>query len=341
MDNTEKFRQLIEGSSRILITSHTSPDPDAVASVLLLGTTLKENFPNKKVEAVLEEEPEGLDFLTGYQDIEFSNLFKALEMMKPDLFIMLDAVNYERCSRTDGQLIRKYVSDNNIKSAIIDHHEPAGKDEADAYIYQGSIATAQDVYEVCFDNLALRKPNGSGETTMAGIYSDSGGFTYSNPRHQQTLAIVNQLLDEGVDLEVLKNNLNQYSQPQMKALAELIRNLSGEKDYSYSFLDDEYVANWQADNNSMSSLNTIAGYFVNEFIRNSGGRKWGFIVYKNPLAGEGMYSVSFRSQSGVKDVSQIANKLGGGGHKPAAGAKINAKSITGALLVVKETISNS
>lgn len=340
-DEIQNLRQAIETADRILITSHISPDPDAVASVLLAGTTLQTSFPNKKIEMVLEEEPDGLDFLMGYGDIKFNSLLKALEAEKPNLFIMLDTVNFDRCSRNDGRAIRGWLKANDVKTAIIDHHEPTGKDTTDVYIYQGSIATVQDVYEVCFDHLGLKKPGGSAETTMLGIYSDSGGFTYTNPRHQQTLAIVNTLLDEGVDLEALKNKLNQYSRPQMQALAAFAGNISGQNDYSFSFLSDEFVAKWQTNGNSMAALNTIAGFFVNEFIRNINERKWGFIVYKNPLAGENMYSVSLRSQSGIKDVSQIANKLGGGGHEPAAGAKVNAEGLQEALSKVKQAISNS
>ena len=289
----------------------------------------------------LEEEPQGLDFLSGYKDIKFGLLAEKVSGFKPDLFIMLDAVNYERCSRTGGEQVRQYLTDNKVKTAIIDHHEPAGKDDTHVYIHQGSIATAQDVYEVLYDHLGLQKPEGYGEATMLGIYSDSGGFTYANPRHAATFKIVNDLIDQGVNLEALKVRLNQYDESQIKALAEFAKNFGSGGDYSYSYLSDEFVGKWQASGNSMASLNTIAGLFVNDFIRNIGDRKWGFLVYLNPLAGEDMYSVSFRSQSDIKDVSQIANKLGGGGHKPAAGAKIQASSIDEAIQKVQQAIKNT
>src|SRR5664279_1051831 len=117
---TDKSKQLIDDAERILITSHVSPDPDAVASVLLLGTTLELNFPDKKVEMVLEEEPDGLNFLNGYGQIKFEPLAIATESFKPDLFIIVDANNYERCSRKDGLKIRDYVTRNHTKTAILD-----------------------------------------------------------------------------------------------------------------------------------------------------------------------------------------------------------------------------
>jgi phosphoesterase RecJ-like protein len=339
MKDVDKFSQLIKDSKRILVTSHISPDPDAISSVLLLGTTLKTNHPAKEVVMALEEEPEGLDFLTGYKYVKFGNLLTTIEESKPDLLVMLDAVNYERCSRKDSDQIREYLSGNKVKTAIIDHHEPAGKDETDVYVYQGSIATAQDVYEVCFDQLKLKKPQGYGETTMLGIYSDSGGFTYANTRHKEMFDLISSLISAGVDLESIKNKVTHYSQQQMQVLGEFAKNTINDSDYSYSFLSDDFMTNWQKVGNSMASLNTISGLFANEFVRNIDHHKWGFITYRNPLSGENTYSVSLRSQSGTKDVAVIASKLGGGGHKPAAGAKVEAKTVEEAIQKVRQAIT--
>lgn len=337
---TKELKELIERAQKVLITSHISPDPDALSSVLLLGTTLAHNYPDKKVVMTLEEEPERLDFLMGYSTIIFGPLLETLKGAKPDLFIMLDTVNYERCSRTGGEQVRQYLSDNSVKTAIIDHHEPVGKDDTDIYFYQGSVSATQDVYEVCFDRLKFKKPDGYGETAILGIYSDSGGFTYANPRHRQTFKIVSDLIDSGVSIEAIKNCLNQYTTEQVRALSEFAKNTSHNNEYSYSYLSDEFVSEWQASDKPLASLNTAAGFFVNDYIRSIDNIKWGFVVYLNPLAGENMYSVSFRSQSDIKDVSQIANMLGGGGHKPAAGAKIEAKNVEAAIQKVQRAITN-
>lgn len=341
MDQIETFRKLINKSLHIVITSHISPDPDAVSSVLLLGTALTYNYPDKTVVMALEEEPEGLDFLAGYSHIKFRRLLETVKEIEPDLFVMLDALNYERCSRTDGGRVRQYLADNKVKTAIIDHHQPAGKDDTDVYIYQGSIATAQDVYEICFDHLGLKEPEGYGVTTMLGIYSDSGGFIYDNPRHRQTFKIVSDLIDAGTSLEAVRARLNNYSADHMRVVSEFTKNISHDQDYSYSFLSDKFVRQWQPASRPLISLNTGASIFTDKFLRNIDGRKWGFIVYENPQAGESTYSVSLRSQSSVKDVSEIANKLGGGGHKPAAGAKIEAKSVEEAIQKVQQAITSS
>jgi len=335
----DKFKQLIDDAERILITSHISPDPDAVASVLLLGETLKLNFPDKSVAMVLEEEPDGLDFLNGYNQIKFEPLAAVTGSFKPDFFVIVDANNYERCSRAGSAKIQHYISKNRVWTAIIDHHEPEGQDRADIYLNSGNPACAQEVYELCFGQLKLNKPVGYAQTTMLGLYADTGGFAYKNPRHSATLALADELIGAGANIEQIKNALYQYTEDDMRILGELATNVSGDGDYSYSYINDGFVARWLKTGKTPAELNHGTGAFVNDFIRNIAGRKWGFIVYKNVLHGDDMYSVSLRAVGDAKDVAKIAAQLAGGGHKPAAGGKVQAKSVDEAIDKVKEIIS--
>jgi phosphoesterase RecJ-like protein len=337
----DKFKQLIDDAERILITSHVSPDPDAVASVLLLGTTLELNFPDKKIELVLEEEPDGLNSLEGYEQIKFEPLAAGIESFKPDFFVIVDANNYERCSRKDGLKIRNYITNNHIRSAILDHHEPEGQDRADIYLNSGNPACAQEVYELCFSGLKLNKPVGYAQTTMLGLYADTGGFAYKNPRHNATLALADELIGASANIEQIKNALYQYTEDDVRILGELATNVSGGGDYSYSYINDGFVEQWLKTGRTAAELNHGTGAFVNDFIRNIAGRKWGFIVYKNILHGDDMYSVSLRAVGDARDVAKIAAQLAGGGHKSAAGGKVQAKSVEEAIDKVKAVIAQT
>jgi nanoRNase/pAp phosphatase (c-di-AMP/oligoRNAs hydrolase) len=65
------------------------------------------------------------------------------------------------------------------------------------------------------------------------------------------------------------------------------------------------------------------------------------VVYKDPSEDQGEYSVSFRAISGTKDVSELARRLDGGGHKAAAGGHIEAKDMSEAIEKVKRVIAES
>ena len=337
----EKFKHLVEGSGRILITSHISPDPDALSSLLLLGATLSLNFSDKDVKLALEEKPEDLGYMPGYDGVQYGPVIDALQNYGPDLFILLDGNNYERCSRHDGQKIREYISQNQVKTIIIDHHQLEGKDSVDLFINNDSPATVQDVYELCFNWLKLRKPDDAGQIAMTGFYADTGGFVYVKAGGQKKLfSFAEELVSNGADIELVKNQLESYTDADMEVLSQLAGNVTHSENYTYSFLSDGFIEDWQRGGHSHLQLQRPTNSFLNNYIRNIGGRSWGFIVYRNALQGEGYYSVSFRSQGGTPDVSVIAVKLGGGGHKPAAGAKFEAESLEQAIGIVNDTISS-
>jgi phosphoesterase RecJ-like protein len=334
-----KFRELIEKSNRILVTSHVSPDPDSICSTLLLGTTLQTNYPDKQVTMHAEEIIEGVDFLKDLKKIQNSPLLEVIE--NQDLIIIVDAMNFARCSRKDFEQVSKAVKDKNIPVAILDHHQPVGIEQNQVYINQDYPATVEQIYEICFKKLNLNKPNEWAEITMAGLYSDTAGFTFLRDNFDDTLALLSDLLKAGQDMEITKNRLNQYSKDDIETLTGVLNNVKTENGYTYSYLDDDYVDTWLNSGKTAASLHIGLDIFTERFVRNIEGNKWGFIVYKYPLLGDGFYSVSLRAINGTKDVSLIAAKMNGGGHKGAAGAKIEAKNIEEALHKVKEVISSA
>jgi bifunctional oligoribonuclease and PAP phosphatase NrnA len=341
MEEVNKLKRLIESNERILITSHISPDPDAISSLLLLGTTLKLNFPDKEVVMVMEEEPAGLTFLTGYSQIEFKDLLEGLETTRPGLVILVDTNNYLRVSRQDGPDIGEYIKSSNTPLAIIDHHEPANKQASEVYLNRNYPAAAQEVHQLLFADMGLTKPEGYAQTTMLGLYSDSGGFKYLRETHAQTFKLAEELVAAGANIEDIDNLTHQYSLDDMAALSELAKNIKQKQDYSFSYLMDGFVDGWLVSGKTGEALHKAVEIFINGFIRNINGKKWGYLVYKNSLYGPDVYSCSFRSVGSAKDVYKIAAQLNGGGHKPAAGGRIIASSLDEALKQVEAAINHS
>jgi len=337
-EEVKKLKQLIEASERILVTSHISPDPDAICSLLLFGRTLALNHPNKQIVMNSEELTGGLAFLKGYKSLQIQPLEAAINQLKPQLIIMVDAMNYGRCTRGDAAKAAQKAKEAGSKLAIIDHHEPVDVESNDAYINQNSPAAAQDVYEVLFQHLDYKKPDGSGETAMTGILSDSARFLYDNPRHRETFKLVSDLIDDGVSIELLENRARRYTADEITVLGELADNLHIDGDYTYSFVGDDFTRQWLENGKSADDFKHGCELFVSGFVRNIGDNKWGFIVYPDLTAGEGRYSASFRALGSIKDVADIARKVGGGGHKPSAGAKYSAKSVEEAVEKVKAVI---
>jgi phosphoesterase RecJ-like protein len=337
MDNIQNLKLLIEKSDKILITSHISPDPDSLCSMLLLGSTLEENYPDKTILMVCEEKPDGFNFLTGYEKIKFQSLTSLTDDV--DLIILVDSMNFERCSYKNADAIRQKIKERSIKTAIIDHHEQVGVEVNNAYINNLYPAAVQEVYELCFKNLGYKKPRNFAEITMTGLYSDTAGFTYLGSHYEKTLTLELELLREGISIEEIKNSLNRYSLDDVKVISEVLNNIKTTQNYTYSFIGDEFIANWTRGGKPPASLLTGIKFFTDHFIRNMNGNQWGFAVHNDLRLGEDVYSVSFRSLSGLMDVSLIAREFGGGGHKPASGAKVIAQTVDEAIAKVQKAIA--
>jgi len=299
----EDFKRLIEQSDTILVTTHVGPDPDAFTSLLLTGTTLKLNFPAKNIVMNSEEHTGGLSVLDGYQQITFDNLAEAIKKHKPNLIILVDAMNFSRCTRANPAEIEELIEKQDIKVAIIDHHEAAGVVKNDVYINQESPAAVQDVYEVLFEHLKLRKPEGYARTTLLGIYSDSGGFVYENKRHKKTLQLASELIENGANIEEINSLIHRFSADTMHAIGELINNLDSSNGYTYSFVSDSFTSQWVSNNKDFEELKLGIAHFVNEYIRNIDGRHWGFVVYKDIRSGDDIYGVSLRATGGTVNVA--------------------------------------
>lgn len=340
-----KLLELIENSQRILVTSHISPDPDAICSALLVGNTLKHNFPANEVVVVLEEQPtRDLSFLTGYEQIKFQPLIQPLNEINPDLLIITDANNLERVSRSNAAEIRNYLVANKdkIKTAIIDHHEENDAEPVDAFINTKRPATAEEIYVTFFEQLGMKKPDGYAETTLLGIISDTQRHKFDHPGYRETYRIVTELRDAGASIEKLESKSENYNKNELEALAHLAGNITNSgKGYTFSFITDEFYQSWRAARRPDSDLKMACEDFVDRYIRNFESNQWGFLVSPEPMSGDDWWGVSLRAISGAKDVSAVARALGGGGHKPAAGAKIQANSVQEALEQVKEAIATT
>jgi phosphoesterase RecJ-like protein len=173
---------------------------------------------------------------------------------------------------------------------------------------------------------------------LLGIISDTARHKFDNPLHRETYRIVSDLLDAGASIEQLEAKTERFSKDQIKVLAQLLDNIEGNDGFTFSFISDKFADEWIKGKKSIDDFKNGCEEFTAKYLRGYEQNLWGFIVYQELIAGSGIYSVSLRSVSGVKDVSKIAHILGGGGHKPAAGAKFEAASVEEAISKVKQAI---
>lgn len=290
-----KIVQQVEKAQRFLVCSHESPDGDAIGSTLGLALGL-ERLGKDVVAYNVDGVPETLKFLPGSQRL----VTKLSEDAAFDVIFVLDAGDLSRAACP--------LADKSTMLINLDHH-PGSNFGHLCCLDTCAAATAVLVYRLlCACGLKLDLEVAT--PLYAGLLSDTGSFRYANS-NSEAFRVAAELVDFGIDTWGIASALYE-SQPlqRMQLLAQVLPTL--------------YVAaNGQYASVSMTLDMLEKTGAVPEHTD-------GFVNYPRAIAGveiavffrqvdQTTIKVGFRSRGNI-DVGQLSKKLGGGGHKNAAGA---------------------
>ena len=286
----------ILASDSILLLSHESPDGDAIGS--LMGMYHMLTNLNKKVDVVVPEMPETFLFLNSIDKV-LTHSDKEY-----DLTIILDCANKERIGQVNNEYNRCK------KSIIIDHHLSNCQFGDINYVEDDSSSCCQVLYYL-FREWNVKITPEIGEALAVGLLTDTSGFKNNNI-NKNSFLMAAELFDI-VDLHKIyylvlsKKTMAQYLL--MKMTLDRLELFSDGK-IAFSYISEEDMANVGAkigDHEGLVDLGrNIGGVEVSVFFREC----------------KDCYRISLRS-NGLVDVNEVAKKFGGGGHKMAAGIKIN------------------
>jgi len=297
-----KILSEIKKAKKILVNCHRGPDSDSVGSALALFNVLK--TLGKEVNVICPSDtPNDLMFLKGADSIKRVN-FSAFDFSAFDLFLAIDSSTY---SMVTG------LKDNDkpsINTVMIDHHYSNDRFGKINLIDAKTTSTGEMLFKIFEDwNVAIDQV--TAECLLTGIIGDTGSFQYQNVG-QGTLRIAASLMDAGADKDkIIYNIYRNIDFKEVKMWGKFIESMK---------IEDGFV--WSAI--SLSTYKDFGEYpyakedVANLFFPIVKGTDFGIVMVET---NEGVLSVSFRSRSGF-DVSEIAREVGGGGHKAAAGARI-------------------
>lgn len=303
-----KIWKLINESNSILVIAHESPDGDAIGSLMAFYHMLK-NL-NKNVDAIVPEMPETFEYLDKIDEI------KTKSNISYDLAIVIDCASESRIGQINNEFARCK------KNVIIDHHI-SNQMYGDINYVMGNISSCCQVIYYLFKEWNVNITKEIGEALITGALTDSNGFRNSDV-DKNTFLMAAELMDKGIDvpriyyLAISKKSMAQYLLMKM-TLDRLELLEDGKIAFSYiSHEDMENVGAKQGDHEGLVDLGrNIGGVEVSVFMRE-----------------DDIYRISLRS-NGLVDVNEIAKKFGGGGHKMAAGIKIE-----GSFKETKEKVLN-
>ncbi len=303
---------LRETKGSILILPHENPDGDALGSALALYLFLKKKGKNVSV-GCKDKIPHFLDFIPHTEEI-----IKIPNGKFYDIGIIVDSAGFHRAG-ADIRVAKKIRIDHHIGGEFLSRYD---------YIDPKAPATASLVYELilAWDESAIDKEIAT--CLYTGLATDTGFFRYSNT-NEYTFELAKRLVAQGADPNYIYRMFSEReSFNKMKLISKVLETLS--------LYEEGLVAGITVYSRFFKETGTEytdSEGLVN-YPRSIEGVEVAFALIEKPE--EGLWKVSLRSKESV-DVSKIAERLGGGGHKYASGCKIKTTSREKALnLLLKE-----
>ena len=300
-----KILELINKTKKVLINCHYKPDPDGIGSALAIYLALKK-IRDFEIELICPSKPpESLSYLPNFEKIKQVN-YSEFDFSKYDLWVIPDAANWWQISG---------ILDFNppkIDVINIDHHETNEIGFENSIISKGLSSASELIFNVFEDwNLEINKDIAM--CILSGIIGDTGVFRYTNVT-SRTLEIGSRLMNLGADKNmIVAKTYGSIPFNEMKFWGRILDLMQLEKDYNFVWVAIS-LEEYEKYGRPVEAKSASASNFASIVDRTN----FGIIIVEEK---KDFVTCSFRSR-GSFDISQIAQELGGGGHKEAAGARI-------------------
>ena len=303
----DQIHELIQESNRILLTTHENPDGDGLGSQIAMYNHIK-NL-NKECRIInISKLPDKYNFLNSNNEFETFDQSQLEWIEESDLTIVFDIGHSIRV----GEMHKYIFSDK--KSLSIDHH-PIKDNEPFTYTWVDitAPATGYMVWDLLKNDDLDLFDSQSATGLYTALVTDTGSFRYSNT-NADCHKMASHLIESGVKPQEVTTHV--YESRKLLHIQLLGDALNG-----MQFVHDKKVAWVKLDNKQFSSRKAnssdIEGFA--DFVRSIENVEIAFTMIEDE---DGQIKLSFRSQ-GNYIVNDVAKQFGGGGHKYAAGAKVN------------------
>ena len=302
--------RVLREKDRFLIACHENPEGDAIGSELALALALRKMG---KTATVLNADPvpANLLFLPGAGTVVFTE-----DGSKYDVAVVVDCGSPERTGRV-GQELRKCPLLVNI-----DHHRTNGDLGELALVDPDAAATGLLVHRV-LSAMGYEIDLDVATNIYVAVLTDTGSFHYGSSS-PEAFEVAGEMVRRGVDpWAVAEQVYETQSALRLRLLGRVLDSLEVSADGRVACIttmrDDlrEFASSKDALEGFINYPRSIVGVEVAVSFREEEG---------------GVFRVSFRSKGRV-DVSAVAARFGGGGHRNAAGC-----TVPGTLADVKKRV---
>lgn len=305
----QDIKKRVDQANEIVISSHVSPDGDAIGSSLGLYHYLK--GIGKKVTVLMPNAfPSFLSWLAGSNDIVIFDQQEAEAKTLLDNADIIFCLDYNETKRT--AFVKEFIDASSAYKILIDHHigEPTWQD------VNLSTVGASSTCELVLDFLNAFHGNGEYMTIdlayclYTGLLTDTGNFQFSATTPKVHIQAA-ELIEAGVEPDVVHNHINNsFNEERLQFFGFCISK-------RMKILKDKKLAYMLLSTADMHEYNIQTGGtegLVNEPMKIADIDV--SVLFKED---DGKVKISFRSKRDI-DISDFARTyFKGGGHRNASG----------------------
>jgi phosphoesterase RecJ-like protein len=296
---------IVRGHQRFLLTTHIRPDGDGLGSILALAEVLE--LMGKEVRMTVGSVlPPRYDFLDpGKKVTRFEppgEVFRTAEVV-----MVLDTGTWNQLGS-----FGPFLQSLSALKVVIDHHPTQDDLGARRFVDTTAEATGRLTYEL-IEALGVPLPATAANRLFVALVMDTGWFHHSNttpPTHY----LAGKLMEAGANnVQLYEELFERDSLPRLKLKGRVLEALTTTSDGRICYTEirlSDYVETGATPQDSEDLVN---------FTLSLAGAAVGLLFMEQPRGG---VKVSFRSRT--VDVGKVAERFGGGGHRLASGAVVQA-----------------
>jgi phosphoesterase RecJ-like protein len=306
--NEKLILKTINQSRFPLLVSHEKPDGDSLGASLALSQYMAKNGKDHKYFCI-DKPPSYFNFLPRIENI-ISDA-KQIDLNEHDLLIAVDCGSTQRMGMDENLIKTK----KDLLLINIDHHRSNNYFGHHNLVMPEASSTSEIIYKL-FDANQINIDKYMATNLLTGILSDTMNFTNAATT-KDSLKIASELLKLGARTNQILNNLTQNKNLlALKLWGKIFDRIEIQQEYNFAYvtIDREDLEQAQIQREGIDGLANFLSTL----------RDADFILVLTEEEDEFIKGSLRTTKDGV-DLAKIAQALGGGGHKKAAGFKIEKK----------------
>ena len=298
----EAVADAIRSRDRFLLITHENPDGDALGSILATKLAL-DQIGKDSVMYLYGDAPLPAEYA-------FMDLGRLRRELPPDwrerTLLAVDCANESRLGDDPGLLPGvQYVVD-------VDHHHDNSR-FGDLNLVVPNASSTSEVLRDLFAELGVDVTPEIAEALYIALVTDTGRFQYSNTT-PKALRLAAELVEAGADVHRIFQWV--YETVQFAKLKLLARALERAQVYDGGRVVVSYLL--RTDFTDIGAAEAYSEGII-DYLRAVEGAELAALIREPPRSDGAVRRVSLRASTDELDVSAIARKSGGGGHRQAAG----------------------